>query len=380
MNKTMKITVAVLVVIVVASICTYANYHEAQSQKNLAETGVVKTVKIGAVFALSGAPAIYGQSSKEGFDLAIDKINQEGKIKLEVVYEDSQMDPKLSVTAIQKLINTDGVKYVVTLSSAEMQAMCPITDANNVVLLGTGSAPAITQKCGDYTFRNWPSDIYQGKELAEKIYSKGINKVAVLNINSEYGVGLKDEFIKNFKGTIAAAESINIKETDFKTILTKTKNFQPDAIVYMGYMEEGINFLKQKKEFGINIPVYASESLKDETLFTKINSEYLDKLHIIFLAPYEGSEASDYRTAFKARYNKDISIFSDYVYDNVRMLAEAISMCDDPNDSVCVKDNLYKIDYTGATGKIKYDQNGDIADKPFNFYKVENGQFVPENE
>ena len=104
--------------------------------------------------------------------------------------------------------------------SGEMMSMCPLAESGHDILLGTGSAPSITN-CGDYTFRDIASDSYQGKEIADQLYARGLRKIAVMYINNDLGVGVKDEVEKNFKGQITDSEAHNQGEVDFRTQLLK---------------------------------------------------------------------------------------------------------------------------------------------------------------
>jgi ABC-type branched-subunit amino acid transport system substrate-binding protein len=54
--------------------------------------------------------------------------------------------------------------------------------------------------------------------------------------------------------------------------------------------------------------------------------------------------------------NSSPGLYSDYVYDNIITLSKAINDCE---DTICVKDKLYNIDYIGTTGRIRFDLYGD---------------------
>ena len=333
-------------------------------------------VKIGVIIPLTGGAADYGQSVKKGVDLAVVRASKDYNVNLSVIYEDSQADPKLAVSATQKLINIDGVKYVVGFTSGEVLSMCQIADANKVLLLSPASSPAITTKCGDYTFRNIPADTYQGKELADKIYAKGYRKVAILYINNDYGTGLKDEFTKNFRGVITDTESHQPNDIDFRTQLTKIKSSQPEAIILITHMAEGTVILKQRKELGLGQPVYASETLKDPNLF-KLDASLLGNLYINSISQYNGKEFQDYSHTYQQKYGAQFGAYSDYEYDNILTLASAIAKCHGGNDSACVKDEVYKTNIVGSTGLINFDSNGDRVNKDYTLYQVKGGNFVP---
>lgn len=286
------------------------------------------------------------------------------------------MDPKKAVDAASKLINFDKVKYIIGFSSGESLALCPITESNKIILMVSGSSPRITTECGDYTFRNFPSDIYQGKVLAEKVYNKNYKTVAILFINNDYGTGLKNEFEKNFKGEILTVEAHNANDMDFRTQLSKIKSANPEAIVLISHLTEGSKILKEKTELGITQPIFSSETLKDPNLFEKADEVSLNNLYIAFISQYDGKEFQEYKDSYSQKYGKEFGAFSDYVYDNILTLANAIDKCEDASDIRCVKSGIYETDIVGATGIISFDKNGDIINRPYSLYKVENNNFI----
>jgi branched-chain amino acid transport system substrate-binding protein len=122
-----------------------------QTKKELME------IKIGAIFALTGDAAPYGERAKRGVELALEEINKGGikGRKIKITYEDSQGNPQKAVSAFLKLINLDKVKFILgPLSTTEVLAIAPMAEKEKILILTpTASAPQIT-KAGDYIFRN----------------------------------------------------------------------------------------------------------------------------------------------------------------------------------------------------------------------------------
>lgn len=371
MNKTTKIIISIIIVAVI--IC---GVYSIFKNKSPIEPAVTEPIEIGAILPLTGDAASYGQAAQKGIDLAVEKAAKENGVKFDVIYEDSQMDPKKAVDSAQKLINLDGIKYMVGFGSSNDLAVCPITEPNKIILLSpAASSPELTTKCGDYTFSNFPSDIYQGKVLANKIYDQGYKKVAIMHINNDYGVGLKNEFEKNFNGEILISESHNASDIDFKTQLTKIKAKNPEAIVLISQLTEGGRILKQRKELGIDQFIFTSEGLKDNGLLEN-SADVLENIYFVSISQYEGKEYQEYKNAHLQKYEEEFGAFSDYVYDSILLLADAVKKCNNVDDVECIKSKLYDTNTKGATGLIKFDENGDITDKPYGLYKVENNQFV----
>jgi branched-chain amino acid transport system substrate-binding protein len=361
----------VVVLGVAIGVISLSNMKQSENESN---TDATEPVEIGIVLPLTGEAATYGEAAKRGAELAMEKMNAENKIKVALMYEDSQMDPKKAVSAIQKLSTIDKVQYTIGFSSGEALAMCPVAEANKTILMVLGSSPDITM-CGEYTFRDIPSDSYQAKEMANILTEKGYKKVAVIYINNEYGKGLAEEFKKDFTGEIVAFEAVASGETNLRTLLTKVKSTNPDALFVVSQAPDSYNLLKQRFEIGLTQPLFGSEAFKDDNVVKNIPVEAMKEVYALSLAPYKGAEFASYNSAHMTKYNQAPGAFAEFMYDNVVILSESLQECDAKNTE-CVKNAIYKTNLVGATGAIRFDQNGDVIDKAYQLYKIENGLFV----
>ena len=122
------------------------------------------------------------------------------------------------------------------------------------------------------------------------------------------------------------------------------------------------------------MPIIGTDGLKDDALFTKANLSGIE-LYVTFPATYEGAERQAFAKAYEEKFGSEPGVFSDYVHDNVIVLATAMQGCAE-TDTACVEKNLTRIDITGATGEIKFDADGDVIDKPYTLFEVKDGRFV----
>ena len=95
-------------------------------------------IKIGGIFPLSGAVAVYGVECKNGIDLAIEEINAAGGINgknVVLISEDDEGNPDKTVNAYQKLTSKDGAKIILKgnqIKNADLNAeMVRISNTNN---------------------------------------------------------------------------------------------------------------------------------------------------------------------------------------------------------------------------------------------------------
>ena len=159
--------------------------------KNSSQPTSKEPIKIGLVAPMTGEAASYGEAAFGGATLAVKEINDAGGIKgrkIELVVEDDRCS-SAGANAISKLVSIDNVTaFIGPVCSASAGPGLPIAqnDKTPVIIIGA-SAPALT-KIGDYIFRNYPSDTFQGKFAAEFVYNTlGKKKTAVIFVKNDWG-------------------------------------------------------------------------------------------------------------------------------------------------------------------------------------------------
>ena len=211
-----------------------------------------ETLKIGYIGPLTGDVAAVGQGHQKVLQMAVEELNSQGQ-NIEVIFEDGKCDGKEAVSAINKLINVDGVKYVIGgQCSSETLGAAPIAEQNKVVMISPlSSNPAVTD-AGDYIFRVYPSDNYQGKFAAKYMKEElGVSEVATLSCLDDWCKGLKDVFVSEFEslgGNVIEIQEFEKGSSDLKTQLTKIKRKNPEMIFMAGFTESAITAFKQSKE------------------------------------------------------------------------------------------------------------------------------------
>ena len=77
---------------------------------------------------------------------------------------------------------------------------------------------------------------------------------------------------------------------------------------------------------------------------------------------------------YKQKYGEEPTIFAAQSYDGLVALAKAMKNCQ-PDDTDCVRKELMKLDFEGASGRIKFDLNGDVQ-KPVELKIIRNQTYV----
>jgi len=332
---------------------------------------------IGVFTPLSGDAAIYGAAIQKGLDLALEEVNGEGGVldrNVKLVYEDTHLDSTTAMNAVTKFIYVDKIPFVIAAEgSGATLAAAPLADKTKTIFIIPVASTGELRDAGDYVFRVIPSDSYRGKELAKLASEKGYKKSAILYVNDAYGVGIKSLFTETFTvmgGQVNTMESFESGSKDFRAQLSKIKAENPAAII-VAARKEFPAILKQAKELDVNSQIIASEII-ESSLLKEAGDAAEGVLALDFASPtdYVGFEEK-----YKEKYGEDPALYSDFGYDALRVLAEGIKKANSV-DTGKVKTVLYGLTYHGATGVVKFDDFGEVIEKPFVIYQVQNGAFT----
>jgi len=362
-----------IVVIIVAAIIFTQNRNDSNE------------IRIGAILPLTGDGAMYGQMARMAIDLAVQEINSDGGIKgknIIVIYEDTQLDPKIATQAVQKLITVDKVLAIVgPMASNTLLAVAPEVERNKVILISPSATSQEITNAGDYIFRTIVSDIYDGTAMAQYAYNeRNYRRVAVFYVNEAGPKGVSQAFIQEFVrlgGSIVSEEAGTRDGADFRSQITKIKNSNPDAAYFAGYAKETVIFLKQAKELNLDKQLMTHQLIDDPDVIKRAGDTAND---VIFTTPKltpetGGGAVKMFFDKFQNQYGQQPENFAPNAYDAVNLLAHA--MRDSGISDESIKQGLYNVrEYDGASGRITIDENGDVI-QPMMIMRIDSGRAIP---
>jgi len=336
-------------------------------------------VQIGAILPLTGDAAFLGKDVKNGIDLKINEFNQLSKVKIKVIYEDSQADPKLAVSSYEKL-KLQGIKLIIgPAASGEVLALAKSANEDKIILFSpSASAPAITD-AGDYIFRNELSDNLGASKQAELAVQKlGWKNIGVIYVNNDYGVGVNQSFTKKISelgGQIVFSKGYDAGLKDFKPLIADIKTDGLDGIFIVAQGEYP-NVIKQIRERGIATKIMATPVFENKEFISQLGK---DSEGIIY-AYYGGFDISlkdqmivDFSKKYKEAYSVEPSYYAALGYDNASIICDLMSKSNFKFDNLA--ELFYQVkDFKGLTGILSVDRNGDV-DKPISLKYVKDQNF-----
>jgi branched-chain amino acid transport system substrate-binding protein len=329
-------------------------------------------VVIGMYGSLTGDGASFGQSSKEGTELAVAEINNAGGVlggrKFRLLVEDDQSRPEEASNAVTKLITQDKVVAVLgEVASRRSLAAAPIAQRYQIPMITPASTNERVTEAGDYIFRVCFIDPFQGEVLAKFAYNDlKARKVAILkDIQQDYSVGLTDSIAMHFAalgGQVLDPVSYATGDSDFKAILTQVRSQKPDAVFVTGYYSEAAIITRQARELGMRMPILGGDGWVGDAL--KNGREALNNTYIS--NHYSGDNpdpiVQTFVRTYRAKFNREPDAIAALAYDAVKVLADALNRAKS-TEGPKVRDALATADLPGVTGRLKMNAKRNV-DKP----------------
>lgn len=328
------------------------------------------TIKVGVNMELSGAVSAYGNQEKEGIELAVKEINDNGGVlgkKIELVIKDNKSETAEAAAVASNLTVNDKVVAIIgpATSNAAKATIPNLTKAKVPAITPSGTDDGITvfkDKVQEYIFRACFQDSFQGVILAnfaeETLHAK---KAIVIGDNSsDYAKGLTKAFEDSFKGEIVKNENFAQGDKDFQAILTKIKSQDFDFIYIPGYYTEAGLIIKQAREMGITQPILGADGFSDPKLAEIAGAENVSNVYYVSHFS-ENAPASDkvsaFIKAFKDEYKKTPNSFNALAYDSVYMIKDSLEKAGEV-DSQKLTDELANLkDFDGVTGEMSMDKD-----------------------
>ena len=335
-------------------------------------------IKLGAAEALSGAAGQYGQSIKNGLQLAVDEINAAGGVKgdkLVLQVEDEQTKKEQAIDVFKKLIFQDKVLMLFgpTLSSSA-QAADPVAQAAKTPVFGTSNTADGITSIGDHVFRN---SVTEADVLPEtlRIAAKHANvkKVAIIygsdDVFTKSGYDAFKKALDDLKISVTTTETFAKGDVDFKAQLTKIKASNPDAVVLSALIAEGAPIMVQARQLGIDLPFIGGNGMNSVKIFD-LAKEKSDNLWVgsPWALGSQTKENQHFVVSYTQKYKSAPDQFAAQAFDAVFVTAQAIGKIKITGnveaDRKALRDALPTVTWTGATGAFTFKQAMDKAGKP----------------
>jgi branched-chain amino acid transport system substrate-binding protein len=351
------------------------------------------TLKIGALVTLSGPAAVWGHAMYYAGQLAADDVNSKGglevagkRYKIEFIPYDDKYQAGAAVTAANRLVFDDKVKYMIgPLGSAPELAVQPITERNKVITFTLAFTSKALSPSKPFSFRvPMTTEETAYPSIAWMVQHFKLKKVGALFPNDETGQAMSGALEKAYTkaGASLSKEFYERQRVDMVPLITRMMAAGIDAIDLNGDPPNTAGLIvKQARELGFKGPIVRNGGPATQEIIA-VAGPAAEGVVVSSLTDPDNKAVAGYAQRYQAKYHEKMNGFSPAFYDVTHMLFLALQKAGTVTDSEKVRDQLAGIkDYHGIQGivnwggKAKYGINHQM-ESPFFISEVKAGQEV----
>lgn len=346
--------------------------------------------KIGGTAPLTGDNAIYGNAVARGAQIAADEINAEGKIQIELKFEDDESNTEKAVNAYNALKDWGMQLSLGSVTSKPCEAISGDLNADRIFALTPSASSVATTEGKDNVFQMCFADPNQGVASAEYIAEQQLGtKIAVIWQNDDvYSTGIHDKFVAEAetKGLEVVSDTTftDASDTDFSVQLNDAKNKGADLLFLPIYYTPASLILTQANAMGYEPKVFGVDGM--DGILTVENFDYALAEGVMLLTPFNADATDELTTSFVTKYQEAYdevpNQFAADAYDCVYAYAQALEAAgatpDMSAEELCTLmiEQFTSMTFNGLTGEnMTWDATGAVSKSPKGMV-IENGAYV----
>ena len=379
------------------------------------------TIPIGVVMELTGPAGEYGQAGAKSVEMAFRDLNAAGGAQgcsLVPDMRDSHSTGTLAVDAATQLVQVDHVPAIIggIISSVTIPILTAVTAPAKIVQMSpASSSPTLTElgregKTNGIFFRTITSDALQGVAAARYAIDKGLKRLAIVDVNNDFGVNLAKEFSAAYTalgGTITATVPYNEKQPSYDSEATAAMQGGPDGLYLIATPVDGATIARAWIAGGGPQKFLLNDGMNSQDFIASVGPQYLNEAYGTSSGTTPTASAKYFGDTYQAFSGLDpANPAADRSYDAGAIVGLAVAAAGS-KEPLAIRDAIYKVTdpkgtpvgagkdefvkalalikdgkpvrYEGVIGPVRFDQYGDITG-PFRLWKITEGKVVTAGE
>ena len=349
------------------------------------------TIILGSSISLTGKYATNGLHTQRGYDYAAKVINEAGGVKvggksymIDIKYYDDESTPARGAQLAERLIQQDGVEYMLgPYSSGMTKAIAPVSEKFGVPMVeAEGASRSLFTQGYKYLFAVLSTSeqyLAPAVELAAaKAKAAGKDpasvKLALAFENDPFSLDVREGVVdaaKKYGMKIVIDDKLPADLSDMSATLTKTKALRPDALIISGHSKGAATAARQIEEMKINVPLVAMthcEAAKVQEKFPKAANGFLCPTQWVETSPKKDAlfgTAGEWNAGFKKDYPSYTSVPYQTAQASAAVLVWAKAFeAANSFDKDEVRDAISALEMETFYGDIKFSEAGNNIAKP----------------
>ena len=353
-----------------------------------------ETVKIGALFAVTGPASFLGAPEARTAEMMVEELNKNGGVlgrQLELIIKDTGASSDKAISFAKQLIEEDRVIAIIgPTTSGETMKIKDLCQTYKTPLISAAAAETIVDPVASYVFKTPQKDNYVAELIYQTMNDLGISKIGVVAANTGFGNGGKaqlEKYAPQYGIEILISETYDSAATDLTALLTKVNARGVEAVVNWSIVPAQSIIPKNMKQLGMDMPLFQSHGFGN-IAYVKAAGEAAEgiifpagRLLVAEQLPDSNPQKAllvEYKKAYEERYGEDVSTFGGHAYDALMIAVKAIEKAKS-TERDAVRDAIESLpDLPGTGGVFRFtpaDHNG-LAMDSLEMLTVKNGRFT----
>ena len=350
------------------------------------------SVKIGALFSVSGPASFLGEPERNTAEMMVAEINKAGGIKgrkLELIVYDTQGDATKAVQAANKLIKDDKVVAIIGPSTTgDSMAVIPVVEKAEIPLISCAAGIKITDPVKKWVFKTAQNDVLAVMKIYKNLQKQKINKIAILTVSDGFGSSGREQLklqAKEFDIKIISDETYSPSDKDMTVQLTKIRQSETQAIVCWGTNPGPAIVARNAKQLGIKIPLYMSHGVSSKKFIELAGAGaegiILPSGRVIVADQLPKSDPQkkalmNYVNKYREHYKVEGDHFGGHAYDAIMLLTKAMEQAG--FSPAAIRDQLEKtkkVAGIGGTFSFSPQDHAGLNSDAFVLVRIEKGDW-----
>ena len=327
-------------------------------------------VKIGLVAVLTGPQAALGTHLRDGFQLGMRHLeNRLGGRAAEVLVIDDELRPDAAVGKVRAALERDRCDFIVGVVFSNILAaiMRPVTETQTFLIsTNAGPSPIAGRGCSPFFFatsyNNDQNHAVMGAAANDGIEFGGatrqIRRAMLITPNYQAGRDAMAGFKSTFRGEVLDEIYVPLTITDFSAELAQIAARRPDGIYTFMPGGLGVQFVRQFRQAGMNIPVLSAFTVDEAVLPAQGESALGLFTGTTWTPTLPNAQNARFVNDFIGQFNYVPASYAAHAYDAAMLLDSAIRRTGgNLADKAALRTAIRAADFQSVRGGFRFGAN-----------------------
>jgi branched-chain amino acid transport system substrate-binding protein len=329
---------------------------------------------VGVLLPMTGEASTYGESMKNGIDLALEMEQDNLPSGFQVLWGDTASDPETGAAEARRLAGEGARLFVAGTTSDTARALLPVLDDTDTIAVSpSASAPSLTKDSRRF-FRVFASDELEGRRAGRFLYDdQDKSTVLIYAEDSAQARGIEPPFRLVFEqamgGEVVGRVAVDDEgwEANSADLLAAHR---PASVYIIGYGDSTIKVLRHLRDKGFDGPICATSAFYTGHLVEE-NPELVEGVFFpqpAFDIQSETQLTQDFVNTYQQRFQHEPDIYAAHAFDAMRVVIFVTRETKTFTASEIRKVLAFGVkEFPGVTGIIQFNDYGDVHHNPIMF-------------